>query len=81
METLLQQLQESLLSHCRPVQVAFHLYEILSEAGYEDDMINECIKSPALFLSFWENSLNVQAFTFASWEDNMNLVCGLITEG
>ncbi len=34
LETLLQQLQESLLTHCRPVQVAFHMYEILSEAGY-----------------------------------------------
>ncbi len=41
METLLQQLQESLLNHARPVQVAFHLYEILSEAGFDDDLITE----------------------------------------
>jgi len=41
LETLLLQLQESLLTHCRPVQVAFHLYEILSEAGYDDNMISE----------------------------------------
>lgn len=41
LETLLQQLQESLLTDCRPVQVAFHLYEILSAAGYDDDMISE----------------------------------------
>ncbi len=41
LETLLQQLQESLLTHCRPVQVAFHMYEILSEAGYDDEMIGE----------------------------------------
>ena len=47
MEALLQQLQESLLTHCRPVQVAFHLYEILSEAGYDDDMINEVTEALA----------------------------------
>jgi hypothetical protein len=47
MEALLQQLQESLLIHCRPVQVAFHLYEILSEAGYDDDMINEVTEALA----------------------------------
>ncbi len=41
MENLLQQLHESLLNHARPVQVAFHLYEILSEAGYDDDMTLE----------------------------------------
>ncbi len=41
LETLLQQLQESLLTHCRPVQVAFHMYEILIEAGYDDEMIGE----------------------------------------
>lgn len=41
METLLQQLQESLLTHGRPVQIAFHLYEILSEAGYNDELIEE----------------------------------------
>ena len=41
METLLQQLQESLLTHCRPVQVAFYIYEILIEAGYDDEMIGE----------------------------------------
>ncbi len=39
-ETLLQQLQKSLLAHCRPVQIAFHFYEILSEAGYDDDLIS-----------------------------------------
>lgn len=41
MEVLLQQLQESLLTHGRPVQIAFHIYEILSEAGYNDEMIEE----------------------------------------
>ena len=41
METLLQQLQESLLTHSRAGQVAFHLYEILSESGYDDDLIME----------------------------------------
>ncbi|MDD2851452.1 MAG: hypothetical protein PHY09_06050 [Desulfuromonadaceae bacterium] len=41
METLLLQLQESLLTHARPVQVAFHLYEILSNAGYDDELIHE----------------------------------------
>ncbi|MDD2851890.1 MAG: hypothetical protein PHY09_08325 [Desulfuromonadaceae bacterium] len=41
METLLQQLQESLLTHSRPAQVAFHLYEILSEACYDDKLIKE----------------------------------------
>lgn len=41
LEVLLQQLQESLLTHGRPVQIAFHVYEILSEAGYSDEMISE----------------------------------------
>lgn len=41
METLLLQLQESLLTHNRPVQVAFHIYEILSEAGCDDEFIIE----------------------------------------
>lgn len=47
METLLQQLHESLLTHSRPVQVAFHLYEILSEAGYDDEMISEVTEALA----------------------------------
>ncbi|MFZ4859824.1 MAG: hypothetical protein ACOYL3_25925 [Desulfuromonadaceae bacterium] len=41
METLLHQLQESLLTNSRPVQVAFHIYEILSEAGCDDEFICE----------------------------------------
>lgn len=41
MEALLNQLQESLLTHGRPVQIAFHIYEILSEAGYDDELIEE----------------------------------------
>jgi hypothetical protein len=41
LEILLQQLQESLLTHVRPVQIAFHMYEILSEAGYSDELIDE----------------------------------------
>lgn len=41
MEHLLQQLHESLLTHGRPVQIAFHIYEILSEAGYDDELIEE----------------------------------------
>lgn len=41
LETLLQQLQESLLTNARPVQVAFHIYELLSESGYDDEQIEE----------------------------------------
>ncbi len=41
METLLQQLEESLLTQSRPVQVAFHIYELLSKAGYDDESIQE----------------------------------------
>lgn len=41
METLLNQLQESLLTHSRPVQIAFHIYEILSDAGCDDKYIEE----------------------------------------
>ncbi|MFA7405632.1 MAG: hypothetical protein WC007_16695 [Pelobacteraceae bacterium] len=41
MESLLQQLQESLLTHGRPALIAFHLYELLSEAGYNDELIEE----------------------------------------
>lgn len=47
METLLQQLEETLLNHGRPVQVAFHLYEILSEAGYNDELILETAEALA----------------------------------
>jgi hypothetical protein len=46
-ETLLQQLEETLLNHGRPVQVAFHLYEILSEAGYSDELILETAEALA----------------------------------
>ncbi len=41
LETLLKQLQESLNNHGRPTAVAFHIYELLSEAGYDDAMIEE----------------------------------------
>lgn len=41
METLLQQLQESLLTHGRPVQIAFYIFELLSESGYNDELIEE----------------------------------------
>ena len=41
METQLLQLQESLLTHARPVNIAFHMYEILSEAGFDDEQIHE----------------------------------------
>lgn len=41
MEELLRAIEESLLNHSRPVQVAFHLYELLSEAGYDDEYIQE----------------------------------------
>jgi hypothetical protein len=27
--------------HSRPVQIAFHIFEILSEAGYNDELIAE----------------------------------------
>ncbi len=47
MDTLLQQLQETLLTHGRPVQVAFHLYEILCNAGYDDDSIAEVAEALA----------------------------------
>ena len=41
MEKLLEQLNEALLNHCRPAAVAFHIYEILSEGGYNDETIHE----------------------------------------
>jgi hypothetical protein len=41
METLLQTLEESLLTHVRPVSVAFHFYELLCEAGFDDEEIAE----------------------------------------
>ena len=34
-------LQESLLNHSRPAQIAFQFYEMLSEAGYNDEEIAE----------------------------------------
>jgi hypothetical protein len=42
---LLETLEEALLNSSRPVQVAFHLYEILSEAGYDDECIHEVASS------------------------------------
>ena len=41
MDELLRAIEESLLNHSRPVQVAFHLFELLSEAGYDDKYIGE----------------------------------------
>ena len=41
MEKLLNALEESLLNNSRPVQVAFNIYEILSEAGCDDEYIHE----------------------------------------
>ncbi len=41
LETLLLQLQESLLTHGRSVQIAFHIFEILSSAGCDDEFIEE----------------------------------------
>lgn len=34
-------LQEALLDHGRPNALAFHIYEMLSEAGYDDEEISE----------------------------------------
>jgi hypothetical protein len=34
-------LQESLLNHARPSLIAFHIYELLSNAGYDDEGISE----------------------------------------
>ena len=39
--TLLHQFQESLLTNGRPALIAFHLYELLSQAGYDDELIEE----------------------------------------
>jgi DNA-directed RNA polymerase specialized sigma54-like protein len=41
MEALLQAIHESLLNHDRPVAIAFHIYELLDNAGYHDDDIQE----------------------------------------
>ena len=41
MDSLFEQLKESLLNHGRPKAVAFHIYELLSEAGYDDEQIGE----------------------------------------
>lgn len=34
-------LREALLDHGRPNALAFHIYEILHEAGYDDEEISE----------------------------------------
>ena len=41
MDELFHAIEDSLLNHNRPVQVAFHFYELLSEAGYDDEYIQE----------------------------------------
>jgi hypothetical protein len=41
LEKLLEQLQELLLNHGRPTAVAFQVYELLSEAGYDDELVEE----------------------------------------
>jgi hypothetical protein len=41
MEKLFRSLEESLLNHTRSAQVAFHFYELLGEAGYDDEEIAE----------------------------------------
>lgn len=40
-EPLLNDLEESLSTHDRPVTVGFMLYELLSKAGYSDEDIAE----------------------------------------
>lgn len=37
----LEAIEEALLNHSRPTQVAFHFYELLSVAGYDDEYISE----------------------------------------
>jgi hypothetical protein len=41
MDELLHTLEEALLNTSRPVQVAFHFYELLNRAGYDDEYIQE----------------------------------------
>ena len=41
MDKLLKTLEEALLNHNRPSQVAFQFYELLSEAGCDDEYIQE----------------------------------------
>ena len=41
MDLYLDAIEEDLLNHSRPIQVAFHIYELLSEAGYDDEYIHE----------------------------------------
>lgn len=41
MNELLEAIEEALLNNSRPVQIAFHIYELLSEAGYDDEYICE----------------------------------------
>ncbi len=41
MDDLLRAIEDSLLHHNRPVQVAFNLYELLSKAGCDDEYIQE----------------------------------------
>lgn len=41
MDEILHVIEESLLNHSRPSQVAFHFYELLSNAGYSDEDILE----------------------------------------
>jgi len=41
LDILLEQLKESLLDNGRPVEIAFHIYGILSEAGCGDEIIEE----------------------------------------
>jgi hypothetical protein len=45
MDDLLQTIEEALLTNSRPVQVVFHFYELLSEAGYDDEYIHEVATS------------------------------------
>lgn len=41
MNELLEAIEEALLNNSRPSQVAFHFYELLSTAGYDDEYISE----------------------------------------
>ena len=41
MDELLRAIEEDLLNHSRPTQIAFHIYELLSEAGCNDEYIQE----------------------------------------
>jgi len=60
LDKFFEQLKDALLNNGRPVEIAFHIYEILSEAGCDDDIIEEISSALADIVSWLKPALQAK---------------------